>query len=281
MKTITPILGALATLLAGTPPDIQEAGKLYDETAYEASLRILSSAPSSRPDALFLAGKNHYQLNDYKKAQAALEQAVAAAPANSNYQLWLGRALGRRAETSSPLFAPRFAIKARQHFESAVRLDPDNLEALDDLFEYYISAPGFLGGGVDKAEALAPRIAKLEAAEGHYSLYRLAEKRKKLDEAEQELRLAVSAAPLQVGRLIDLARFLAGQGRWAESEGTFESAQRIAPDDPRLLFGRAEIYIRSKRNLGAARQLLNQYLTAKLTPEDPPRSEAKALISRL
>lgn len=281
MKTIGLILGALAPLLAGTPADIQEAGKLYDQTAYEASLRILSSAPSSRPDALFLAGKNHYQLNDYKKAQAALEQAVAADPANSNYQLWLGRALGRRAETSSPLFAPRFAVKARQHFEAAVRLDPNNLEALGDLFEYYLSAPGFLGGGIDKAETLAPRITKLEAAEGHYSLYRLAEKRKKFDEAEQELRLAVSAAPLQVGRLIDLARFLASQGRWAESEASFESAHRIGPDDPRLLFGQAEIYIRSKRNLGSARQLLNQYLAAKLTPNDPPRSEAKALISRL
>lgn len=281
MKTIGLILGALAPLLAGTSADIQEAGKLYDETAYEASLRVLSSVPSSRPDAHFLAGKNHYQLNDYKKAQAALEQAVAADPGNSNYQLWLGRALGRRAETSSPLFAPRFAVKARQHFEAAVRLDPDNLEALGDLFEYYISAPGFLGGGIDKAEAIAPRIAKLEAGEGHYSLYRLAEKRKKFDEAEQELRLAVSAAPLQVGRLIDLARFLAGQGRWAESEAAFESAQKIAPDDPHLLFGRAEIYVRSKRNLGAARQLLNQYLAAKLTPEDPPRSEAKALLARL
>jgi tetratricopeptide (TPR) repeat protein len=281
MKTIGLILGTLAPLLAGTSPDIQEAGRLYDETAYEASLRVLSSVPASRPDALFLAGKNHYQLSDYKKAQAYLEQAVEADPANSNYRLWLGRALGRRAETSSPLFAPRLAVKARQHFEAAVRLDPDNLEALDDLFEYHISAPGFLGGGIDKAEALAPRVAKLEAAEGHYSLYRLAEKRKKLDLAEQELRLAVSAAPMQVGRLIDLARFLAGQGRWAESEAAFESANRIAPDNPRLLFGQAEIYIRSKRNLGSARQLLNQYLAAKLTPEDPPRSEAKSLISRL
>jgi hypothetical protein len=56
-------------------------------------------------------------------------------------------------------------------------LDPNNIEALDDLFEYYLSAPGFLGGGIEKAEGLARRIDRVEPAEGHYALYRLAEKR--------------------------------------------------------------------------------------------------------
>src|SRR5690349_7885300 len=119
MKRLGLILAALTPLLAGTPTTSQEAGKLYDETSYEASLRVLLSAPSNDPDALLLAGKNHYRLNDFKKAQAALERAVAAEPTSSNYQLWLGRALGRRAESSSPLFAPRYAVKARQHFEAA------------------------------------------------------------------------------------------------------------------------------------------------------------------
>ena len=210
-----------------------------------------------------------------------MEQAVSVEPASSNYHLWLGRALGRRAGSSSVLSALRFAVKARQHFEAAVRLDPNNIEALDDLFEYYLSAPGFLGGGIEKAEGLARRIDRVEPAEGHYALYRLAEKRKRFDEADRELRLAAKEAPMQVGRLIDLARFLAGQGKWAESESVFEWAQRIAPDDPRLLFARAETYMYSRRNLSSARQLLNRYLSAKLTPDDPPRREAEALMSRL
>ena len=51
--------------------------------------------------------------------------------------------------------APGHASKAHRYFEKAVELDPKNLEAMNDLFEYYLEAPGFLGGGFDKAQALA------------------------------------------------------------------------------------------------------------------------------
>ena len=44
--------------------------------------------------------------------------------------------------------ATGLASKARQNFERAVQLDPQNREALSDLFEYYLEAPGFLGGGL-------------------------------------------------------------------------------------------------------------------------------------
>ena len=81
-----------------------------------------------------------------------LEKAFNAQPSNADYALWLGRAYGRRAETSGPFTAPGFASKARQYFEKAARLNPRNLEALSDLFEYYLEAPGFLGGGMDKAQ---------------------------------------------------------------------------------------------------------------------------------
>ena len=84
--------------------------------------------------------------------------------------LWLGRTWGRRAETASPFVAPFNAAKARDYFEKAVALDPTNRDALGDLFDYYLDAPGFLGGGADKAEALANRIAAIDPPEGHFLL---------------------------------------------------------------------------------------------------------------
>ena len=67
---------------------------------------------------------------------------------------WLGRAYGRRAETSNPFTAPGYASKARQMFEKSVALDPSNKEATGDLLDFYLEAPGFMGGGYEKAEAL-------------------------------------------------------------------------------------------------------------------------------
>jgi uncharacterized protein HemY len=48
---------------------------------------------------------------EYKKATEILEKAVAADPGNSEYELWLGRAFGRRAETASPFTAPPMPTK--------------------------------------------------------------------------------------------------------------------------------------------------------------------------
>jgi len=96
-------------------------------------------------------GRNYYGQGEFKKATEVLEKAAALEPESSEICLWLGRAYGRRAETSSMLTAPGFATKARQFFERAAQLNPNNLDAQSDLFEYYLEAPGFLGGGFDKA----------------------------------------------------------------------------------------------------------------------------------
>jgi Flp pilus assembly protein TadD len=173
-----------------------------------------------------------------------------------------------------------YASRTRQAFEKAVELDGKNKEALNDLFEYYLEAPGFLGGGFDKASNLTARIAQLDPVEGHYAQFRLAEKRKDFAGAEQQLRRAADLAPRQVGRLVDLAKFLAKQGRVQESEQTFEQARKVAPNSPRLLYDQADAYIQAGKNLDKARQLLQQYLATQVSPEDPSREEARKLLRK-
>ena len=112
----------------------------------------------------------------YKSSTTYLEKAVAEDSLNSSYYDWLGKAYGRRAEQSCLLTALAYARKTRESFEKAVVLDAGNLEALGDLFEYYLEAPGIAGGGMDKAEDVAARIRRQNEVEGHYVLARIAEK---------------------------------------------------------------------------------------------------------
>src|ERR1041385_1712115 len=111
---------------------------------------------------------------EYKKATEALDKACAADPANAEIDRGAGRAYGRRAETSSMITAPGYASKARQYFEKSAQLNPKNLEIQSDLFEYYLEAPGFLGGGQDKAAATAAAIATINPAEGDWAQAKLA-----------------------------------------------------------------------------------------------------------
>ena len=279
MKRVLVLLSSVSLLIAGGNR-FEEARKLYHLSEFDKSLQVLRELPERDAAVWELIGQNHYGQADFKGASEALEKAVALDPSSSEITLWLGRAYGRRAETSSPFTAPGFASKARQCFERAAQLNPNNLEAQSDLFEYYLEAPGFLGGGLDKAGRVAEQISRLNASEGFWAQSKLAEKRKEYHSAETHLRQAIDAAPQQVGRLIDLAKLFTKQGKNQEADLSLAKAEQIAPNSPKLLYARAEIYVKSKRNLAVARQLLKQYLSLTLTPDDPSRADAEKLLKQ-
>jgi tetratricopeptide (TPR) repeat protein len=261
--------------------NLKRAEELYQQTEYQASLSLIHEAAAAKPEVYGLEGRNYFMLGDFKKATDAFEKAFAADPSNSQYAHWLGRGYGRRAETSNMLSAPHYASKARQYFEKAVALDPNNGEALNDLFDYYLEAPGFLGGGFDKAEQLAKRIAQHNEAEGHFAQAQLADRRKQFDTAEEQLRRAMELAPRQAGRVIDLAKYLAKHGQIQESEAAFDRAERLEPNNPGVKFARARVYVEQKRNLDKARELLKTYLASQLTPDDPSREQAQKLLRQI
>jgi Flp pilus assembly protein TadD len=275
-------LCASVQLLAASSPDNQAlatAEELYKHTHYEDSIAILDKH-SSDAATNFLLGRNNFMIGEFKKATEFLEKATTANPSNSDYMDWLGRAYGKRAETSNPLLAPSWASKARQAFEKSVELDPKNRDALDDLFDYYLEAPGFLGGGYDKAAVVAEKLSVLDPGEAYYDRFKLDQKRKQFGTAEQHLRQAVASAPHSVGHLIALAKFLAIQGRILESDALFAKAQEVSPNNPRIWFAKADILVKQKRNLNEAKALLTKYMHASITAEDPPREEALRLLKQ-
>jgi tetratricopeptide (TPR) repeat protein len=257
------------------------AHELYQRTDYTGSLKELLAIGDKDAAVFQLIGQDYFMLAEYKKSAAFLEKSVALAPANADGFLWLGRAYGRRAELSNAFIAPGLASKARQMLERALALDPASKEAAGDLFDYYLDAPGFLGGGADKAQALAAQVAQKDPAEGHYYQARLDEHRKEYDSAERHLRSALELAPRQVGRLLALAKYLSARGRNKECDALFDQAEQIAPGNPRIIFERASAYVKGSRNLEEARRLLQRYLQAPLTPSDPPKSEAEDLLRKI
>jgi len=265
---------------AASPEVVSRASALYQRTQYEDSLHVLAEDPAPDAAGYVLSGKNYLMLGDYKRATDFFEKALALSPDNSEYELWLGRAWGRRAETSGWLMAGVHASKTRQHFERAVALDPHNREAKNDLFDFYLNAPGFLGGGMEKAEAIARSIAQERPPESEFEEAQLADRRKDYAAAEAHLRRAMDLAPSEAGRIVDLARYVAKHGRLVESDQLFEKARKLAPSLPRVAFAEARVDIENHRNLEQARGLLQQYLRATLTPDDPPRQEAEKLLRR-
>lgn len=268
------------TMVAAKPPEWNRAHELYQRTEYQKSLDILKAVSDKDSDTLQLMGQDYFMLGEYKHATEELDKALAAGPPTAQLYMWLGRAWGRRAETSSPFTAPGYASHAQKMFEKAVDLDISNKDAVGDLFDYYMGAPGFLGGGLNKAEDLARKVSVHDPAEGFYLKAQIDDKRKEYDAAEQSLRRALELTPKQVGRVLDLAHYLSKRGRMKESDALFDRAATMAPEDPQVLFVRAQSYIESRRNLDDARTLLERYLHSPLTPDDPPRERAQELLAK-
>ncbi|HZQ51945.1 MAG TPA: hypothetical protein VFB14_07100 [Bryobacteraceae bacterium] len=156
--------------------DLREAEELFNRLQYDASLSRLD-LHATDPAALFLIGRDYYMLADFKKATGYLKKAVATAPGNSGYADWLGRAYTKRAETSNALHAVELNLKARKAFERAVQLNAKNVQALSDLFNYYLNTPVVLGGGYGKAENVAEKMSSVDASQALLERAELADKR--------------------------------------------------------------------------------------------------------
>src|SRR5260370_42124047 len=105
------ILGGVAGLFA-SGVDLKRAEDLYQRTEYQQSLRIAVAEPERTATVYGLIGRNYFMLGDFKKAAEAFHRALSLESDSSEYNHWLGRTYGRRAETASPLFAPSNAAKA-------------------------------------------------------------------------------------------------------------------------------------------------------------------------
>ncbi len=106
-------------------------------------------------------GVKFYEAEKFQQAREVFEYLVKEDAENSIYYHWLGKSYGRIAENAAWLTAMSMAKKTRKAFEKAVELDETNLDALKDLKQYYLDAPGFLGGSKRKANDLQIKIDSL------------------------------------------------------------------------------------------------------------------------
>jgi tetratricopeptide (TPR) repeat protein len=104
----------------------------------------------------------------------------------------------------------RLIILARQfrsEIDTAISLDPHDIQAHRDLLEYYLVAPGIAGGDVQKASAMAKQIGQLDATEGLLAEARVASFRKRFDETGELLRQATGLQPSNYRARLALAKF--------------------------------------------------------------------------
>jgi len=211
--------------------------------------------------------------NDARKAVELLEHAVALNPRSSEYYDWLGKAYGTQAEHANLLKQASLAKKTKSAWEKAVALDPDNIDARQDLILYYLKAPGIMGGSKEKAKAQAVEIRKRSAFRGALNLANVCADIKDMVCAETELKSVIVNFPDSSGGYTALTALYAGLKQYDRAFATIGTRLLSKPADPASLYSYGRTASMSGQNLEKGEQALRAYIAAPL-PSSPPLENA-------
>jgi len=256
-----------AAQASDSPSDLLAAGRV-DDVITTVSGQI-NSAPNDAASYNFLC-RAYFAVSNWDRAISACERAVTLAPNNSEYHLWLGRTYGEKADATSFFTAAGLAKKVRTEFERAVALDPKNAIGRTDLAEFYLEAPGIVGGGQDKARAQAEALSKLDPVKAHWVNGRLAEKNKDTPRAEREYRAAIAESQGAASAWLNLALFYRNGKRFDDMQAALKHAANAPIDRPDVLMDAASTLLRTNRDLPFAVQLVQRYLVSPTVEQNPP-----------
>jgi tetratricopeptide (TPR) repeat protein len=262
---------------ADSPKDLLAAGRVDD--AIQTLKQQISPSPNDA-EANNLLCRAYFMLEEWDHGISACERAVNLAPQNSLYHLWLGRIYGEKADRAGFMSAAGLAKKVRSEFERAVELDPKSWQARTDLAEFYLEAPGIVGGGKDKARAQAGVLASLNPAMSHYINGRIAEKNKDTATAEREYRSAIEASHGGAQAWLNLALFYRHQNRLDELEPALRTMESRPLDRPESLMDGGSILLRTGRNYALGIELVRKYLSGP-TVEEGPAFKAHYILGQL
>jgi tetratricopeptide (TPR) repeat protein len=198
-----------------------------------------------------------------RRAGAAIEwlkRAVMQAPERSELHDWLAQAYGIAAERAPVVRQFSLAVKAGKEFERAVALDPANLDALEDLIEFQIEAPIFLGGSVAKAQAHAADLQRRDRLRGRLAQAQVLLHSQGPAAAERELLATAAEFASDPRPQVALGVALRDAGQYGRAFDAFDAALRLDPDDADAEVELARAAALSGQRLDRAEGLLDRYL---------------------
>jgi tetratricopeptide (TPR) repeat protein len=246
--------------------------QLYDEGKYSEAKEFFEGFVKENPKndtALFYMGKVWLNLEDHDKSIDWLKKAVKLNENSSDYHLWLGQAYGIKAQNSSMFKQPFLAKKVKNEFKKAVELDSANLDARFGLMQYYLVAPGIMGGDKDEAKRQAEEIRRQDAYRGHQAFGLIYENEEQPDKAEKEYLAAIEERPDSLDSYYALGYFYARSKKYDNATQTFEKIVKLDPEEMNGYYQIGRMGALSGQNLDRAVECFKKYLTKDPDKDNP------------
>jgi len=181
----------------------------------------------------------HYQLarvllftRNSDDAEDQIDEALKLNDKVARYHFLRGQILGERARDANVFKQGILAPKIKNAFLRSVELDPAFIEGRVGLYNYYVMAPGIMGGSDEEALKQVAEVEKLDSQRGHLLRANYHQRKKEYDQAEEELKKIISAAPVKIVGYKSLGYFYLSQGKYLEAKAQFEKYAQLDPRNP-------------------------------------------------
>ncbi len=227
-SVFAPSLGAQGS------PSLLHAKQLFDARNWDGAKQEYSSVARATPNdvtPMLYLGRVALQQNDAEEGIRQFERCVAIDEKNAECHAWLGNALGMSAQQTNKFKLPFLAKRTKREFDRAVELDPGNVDGRSGEIEYYLYAPGFLGGSIDKAREQAAGIEKRDRLRGALAYALIADHKKDAKASEIAYERAVAVAPDSVAGYSGLVNLYVREQRWTEAFATLDRISAHVPTE--------------------------------------------------
>ncbi len=254
---------------------MDEGVALFESRKFAEARRVFEPCATTDAKAAMYSGRAGLAERDFDRGVSFLEKAATLDPKSSEIQLWLGRAYGQQAAKASLFRQASLAGKAHKAFEQAVVLDPDSIDGRLSLIEFYLLAPGIMGGSVSKAREQAAEIRRRDVLKGYQAAGRIAEHEKKYDAAAAEYERASREFPQRKEPYLWRANLAAQQKQNAKAFDILESLLKAQPEQASAYFSIGRFGAISGERLDRAEECLKKYLQHEPTKDEPSLAAAR------
>lgn len=279
------MIASLLVLPATLPgAELKEGMANFEAGQFDAARENFKVALEEEPgngQAAFMLGRIALEQYEIKDAIRWFQRATELEPESSRYHQYLGEALGRLLSEAGTLTRMRKGPDMRKAFATAVELDPENLEARMGLVSYYLNAPKIGGGGRDKAEAEARRIAEIEKQAGHEAWLQIYLHVDELDAALLEVEQLRRMDPGNEKALLLQGLLLTRQEKFEPAAAHFEAWLAREPEQMQAAYQLGRISALSGLNPARGEAAMLMYLQHRPGPDDPPLAWAHFRLGQI
>ena len=245
---------------------LENAIKLFEDQKYDEAKTIfeqIASENPNNPEPFAYMGQIYLIKQDYDNSITWYKKAVKLDANNSQYHLRLGQAYGIKAQRASIFKKAGAAKNVKKEFAKAVASDSLNIEARFGLMQFYLMAPGIMGGDKDEAKNQAKEIGKINKAEGHLAIGIIYQHEKNTEAAESEYRQAIEAEPNNLRYQYNLARVYADQKKINQAFEIYEKMLENNLEESSAYYQIGRLASDSGKNLKRGKECLKVFIQEK------------------